>query len=209
MDVHRELNHVVSRNSLTLVLWVRLTSIWQVERCIQLLRSHRRVGWIYHHVTPVNTLQQSLCVHHVRLLLNILEVLSLSLLVLHALLVRVQHYVVFVYTPWYFLFASQINRLRQIANIANLLAVAQSTCQFNGGLLAHAVGNHISRRVAQQALLQAVAPVVVMRHSSQRSLDASQHYGHIRIKLLKNLGIHYRWVLWSHVVTSVRTVCIL
>ena len=166
MDVDGELNHVVSRNALALVFGVRLTCVRQIERCVELLGSHGRVGWINDHIASVNPLQQALGVHHVGLLLHILEVLGLSLFVLHALLVRVEYDVAIGNAAEDILLTREINGLRQVADIADALAGSQAACQFNRNFLAHAVGNHISRRIAEQALLKAVAPVVVMAHAT-------------------------------------------
>ena len=99
--------------------------------------------------------------------------------------------------------------MRQVANITYALAGSQAACQFDSNLFAHAVGNHIGRRVAQQALLEAVAPVVVMTHAAQRGLDTTQHYGYIGIKLLEDFGIYDGGVLGTHIVATVGAVGIL
>ena len=77
VDIHRVLDHVVSRNALPLVFGVGESGVWQVKGGVQLLGSHRRIGWIYHGVLAVDSLQQPLCVHLVRLLLYMPDVLGL------------------------------------------------------------------------------------------------------------------------------------
>ena len=104
--------------------------------------------------------------HHVRLLLHLTEVLSFSTLVTQAFLVRVEHNVVVGDASGDILFPSQKHCLRQIAYVADALASGQALSQFDGHLFAHAVGNHIGWRVAEQTLLQLIAPVVVVGHSS-------------------------------------------
>ena len=94
MDVHGELDHLVSRNALTLVFGMGIACIGQVERCIELFGSHGRVGRIDDHIASVNALQQTLSVHHVTLLLYVLKVLGLSLLIFQALLMRMEYDVV-------------------------------------------------------------------------------------------------------------------
>ena len=87
MDVYGELDHLVSGNALTLVLGMWLACVRQIERCVELLGCHGWVRWIDNHITSIHTLQQALGVHHVRLLLDVLEVLGLGLFVFHAFLV--------------------------------------------------------------------------------------------------------------------------
>ena len=91
MDVNGELNHIVSRNALTLILGVWLTCVRQIERCVKLLGSHRRVRWIDNHKPAIYALQQALGMHHIGLLLDVLKVFGLSLFILHALLVRMEY----------------------------------------------------------------------------------------------------------------------
>ena len=96
--------------------------------------------------------------------------------------------------------------MRQVANVANTFAASQSACQFDGHFLAHAVGDHIGRRIAKQALLQLVAPIIVVGNAAQRGLDASEDDGHIGIKFLQNFSIYDGGVFGAHVVTTVGTI---
>ena len=54
-----------------------LTRVRQVERGVKLFGGHRRIGGIHYHIAAIDTLQQSLGMHHVRLFLNMAEVFSL------------------------------------------------------------------------------------------------------------------------------------
>ena len=48
-----------------------------------------------------------------------------------------------------------------------------------------------------------------MRHTTQRGLDATKHYGYIGKQLLEDFGVNDGGVLGAHVVTAIRTVGIL
>ena len=205
MDVDAELNHVVGGNALTLVLGVRLTGVGQVERGIELLGSHRRVGGIDDNVAVGNTLKDALGVHHVRLLLDVTEVLSLCPLVAQTLFVAVQHDVVGGGNN----VVGQVDALRHVAYVADGLALAEPARQFDGGLFAHTVGEHIGPRVDEDARPQAVLPVVVVGDASQRRLDASKDDGHIGEELLEYLRIDDGGVFRPHIVTTVWAVGVL
>ena len=63
--VNRVTNHIVGRYTFVFVFWMRQTSIWQVETCIQFLCGHGREWWVYHSKLSVHLLQQSCSVHSV------------------------------------------------------------------------------------------------------------------------------------------------
>lgn len=94
MDIHRVLDHIVSRYPLALVFWMGLSGIGQVEGGIKLGSRHRGIGWVDDDIAPIYTLQQTGGMHHVRLFLNIAEILGLLTFVLQALLMRMQHDIV-------------------------------------------------------------------------------------------------------------------
>ena len=94
MDVHRVLDHVVGGDALALVFRMGLAGVGQVERGVELLGGHRRVGGIDDSVSSADALDQAMGVHHVRLFLDVPEVLGLSALVLQTFLVGVEHDVV-------------------------------------------------------------------------------------------------------------------
>ena len=71
------------------------------------------------------------------------EVLGLGTFVAQALLVAVEHDVVFADAAWDILLAREIDGLVNVADIADVFALAESARQFDGGLLAHTVGDHI------------------------------------------------------------------
>ena len=65
MDIHREFDHLVCRNRLALVFWMRQASVWQVKCRVEFLCSHGRIRRIDHHGLLTHILQQSVGVHHV------------------------------------------------------------------------------------------------------------------------------------------------
>ena len=82
MYVHREFNHLVSRNTLSLVFWVRQTSVRKSMRLVELFCCHGGEWRVYDNVLIANLLQDSLCTESVRLLLDMPYVLRLRTLVL-------------------------------------------------------------------------------------------------------------------------------
>ena len=81
--------------------------------------------------------------------------------------------------------------------------------EFDDGFLAHAVDEQVGTSIAEDALLQAVLPIVVMCQSSQGGFDAAEHDRNIGIQLLENPGIDDGGIFRTHVVTTVRTVGVL
>ena len=209
MDVDGELNHLVGGNALALVFWMRIARIGQVERSVQLFRSHRRIGRVDHHVASIDTLQQALGMHHIRLFLNMAEVLCLCALVLQTLLMAVEYDVALSNATGNILFTREKYRLRDVRNLVNRESFAKFSCQLDSRFLTHAVGNHVGTRVAENTLLQLILPVVVVRHTAQGCLDATQYDGHIRIQLAQYLAIDDGRIFWTHVMTTVRTIGIL
>ena len=46
MDIYAELDHLVGGNALALIFNMRYARVRQVERGVNLLGSHRRIGWV-------------------------------------------------------------------------------------------------------------------------------------------------------------------
>ena len=98
VDVDGVLDHVVSGYALTPVLGMGLAGVGQVEGGVELGGGHRGVWGIDHNegctiygFTIYYLLQEPTGVHHVRLLLDVAEVLGLCAFVAQAFLVAVQH----------------------------------------------------------------------------------------------------------------------
>ena len=94
MNVHRELNHLVGRYGLAAILGVGESRVGEVEGRIELGGRHRGVGRIHHDILLADALQQSVGMHHVRLLFDVSEVFGLRPLVAQTFFVAVQHDVV-------------------------------------------------------------------------------------------------------------------
>ena len=94
MNVHRELNHLVGGNGLAAILGVGESGVGEVEGRIELSGCHRRIGRIHDNILFADTLQQSVGMHHVRLLFDVSEILGLRPLVAQTFLVAVQYDVV-------------------------------------------------------------------------------------------------------------------
>ena len=167
MQIDRELNHIVSRNALALIFRVRQTRVWQVERVVEFFRCHRRIRRIDNGILAVYLLQQTLCVHLVRFLLDMTEIVGFSLLVSQTLLVAVQDDVVRGYSARYLVLLCEIYRLWNIAYFSNLLTLAELAAKFQNRFLAHSVDYHVGTRIAEDTLLQSVLPVVVMSQSAK------------------------------------------
>ena len=118
-------------------------------------------------------MQQPLGVHHVRLLLDVAEILGLGALVAQTLLVAVQDNIILADAAGDVFLPGEVDGLRDRLDIGGkILAVhrllfTQHARQCKRGLLAHAVRDHVSPRVAKDAGAQAVLPVVVMGDAAQ------------------------------------------
>ena len=139
MDVHAVLDHVVGRDALAFVLGVRLTRVGKVEGRVELFGGHRRIGRVNDHIATANGLEQTLGVHHVRLLLDMTEVLGLGAFVAQTLLVAVKHNVVVGGLDA----CGEIDGLREVSDVADGLSLAESTSELDRRFLAHAVGDHV------------------------------------------------------------------
>ena len=139
MDVDAELDHLVGWDALALVFRMGLTGVGKVEGGVELCGGHRGVGWIDNHLRATYLLQQSLGMHHVRLFLDVAEVLGLCTFVAETFLVAVEYDVVRRGLD----IGREIDRLRQVCDVADGLTLAETTREFEGGFLAHTVGDHI------------------------------------------------------------------
>ena len=101
------------------------------------------------------------------------EVLGLSFLALQTLLVRVEYNVVVADAPRdVFLFA-EIDSLRDVTDVLDVASLFDLAAELDSVLLAHAIEDHVGTAVAENAFHQPVLPIVVVRESSHRCLDAA------------------------------------
>ena len=114
------------------------------------------------------------------------EVLGLGTFVVQALLVAVQHDVVDSDAAGDGVGLCQEDGLRQVGDVLYAFAVAESTGQFEDGLLAHAIADDVSRCIAENTGPQAVLPVVVVSEAAQRGFNAAEHDGHVGEELAQD-----------------------
>ena len=145
--------------------------------------------------------------HHVGLFLDVAVVLGLGALVAKAFFVTVQHDVVLAWGD----IVSKVDGLGDVVGDVDggTIAFGEVAGQFEGRLLAHAVGDHVGARVDEDTGAQAVLPVVVVGDAPQGGLDASQNDGDVRVELFQNLGVDDGGVLRPQVVAPIRAVGIL
>ena len=147
--------------------------------------------------------------HLVGLFFDMPEILSLCFLALQALLVRVEHDVVVADASRDVFLLAEIDRLWDVMDVLDVASLFELVAELNRVLLAHAIEDHVGTAVAENAFHQPVLPIVVVRESSHRCLDAAQDYGHVGKELLKNLGINDAGIIRSHVMACIRTVSII
>ncbi len=202
VHIHRKAYHVEGRNAFPLVARMRQTGIVKVERAVDFSGGHRWEHRIHLYGALAVRLPQRGPFIAVRLLLNVLKVLRLQIAVFQALLKRVEHNVILVglrqcreRLPHHGLF--------HINNVAYFLAGVKASGHFEHRFFAHAVDNHIDRCIGHYRRAQAVLPVVVVRVSAQRSLNAAGNNGHVGIEATQNLGIDNGWIVGAHAVAAV------
>ena len=201
VDVDGELNHLVSRNGLALVLRMRQTGVWQVEGSIQFLGRHGREWRVDHHHLVIDSLYHALGMHLVGFLLQVSHVLCLPLLVVKALLMAVEDDVIVLVTARNLTLLTEEDGLRHFTNFLNLLSLVQFFCQLDDGLLTHAIEYHVSPRLAQDTLLELVLPIVIVADTPHGCLDASQCHRYIGEKLLQDLRIDDGWIVRTHIMS--------
>ena len=203
MQVHGELDHIEGRDALALVLRVRQTGIRKVERHVEFALCHRRVRRVYHHGAVACVLQDACRLVLVGFFLDEAEVLGLLLLVAGTSLVRMEHDV-------FLLADARRNGLLALHHIHGLRDIGwdertflHPLAKFGNRLFAHAIDQEVGTGFYEDTLADGVLPIVVMGESAERGFDTSKHHGHIRPKLLQDLGIDDGRILGTHIVTSV------
>ena len=231
MERDAELDHLVGGDAFALVFRVRKASVRQVETAVQLFGSERRVRRIDDDVAPSCSLQKSLSVHFVALFLDVSEVLGVKLGLLQAILVAVEHDVVLLDASGYlFLLADEGNLVGHLGHhLAHHLScdtrlsilvvvkfrmeaidcLVEPLNELQRGLFSHSICDEVGIAILKDAGAETLLPIVVVHHSAQACLDASEHDGHIGKELPEDVGIDDGGVLWTQVVPPVGTVCIL
>ena len=109
---------------------------------------------------------------HIRLLLDMSEVLRLFPFVTQTLLMTMQHDIVLVDAIGYLRLVGKIDNLGKVTHRTDRLSLIQSTGNLHDSLLPHTIRDEVGRSITQDTATQRVLPVVVMRQSAQGSLDA-------------------------------------
>ena len=122
MNINRELDHLISRNTLTLIFRVWKACVRHIKRTVEFFCSHRRIRRIHNSVLPVHTLQQTLRMHLVRLFLDMAEVISLSLTVYETFFMAIKNNVVITYSSRHFVLTTKVYCLRNIMDVADVLS---------------------------------------------------------------------------------------
>ena len=135
--------------------------------------------------------------------LQVAHVLGLSLLVVQALLMAMQDDVIVLVTARNLFLLTEEYCLGHLSDFLYLLAVVEFLSQLDDGLFAHAIQYQVGSRLAEDALLELVLPIVVMTDAAHGSLDASECHRYVGIELLQYLGIDDGRVVGTHVVARV------
>lgn len=209
MQGHRELYHLIGRDGLTAILRVWHTRVWQVVGRIEFRGCHWRIRCVDDSIHSVDFLKDSMCVHPVRLLLDMPEVLCLEFLVMKTLLMTVQDDVVCSYPTGDILFLTEVDSLWNVPYILDVPAFVESLAHLHGILLTHTVEYHIGTTFTKDTLLQFVLPIIIVCEPSHRSLNATEEDRNVRIELFQYLCIDYRRIVGTHVMTGVWAVGII
>ena len=163
MDIDRMANHLVGWNTLPLIFNMRYARVRQVVAGIQLSSCHWGIGRIDHNKPVSHLLDEPMGMYHIRLFLDMAEILCLRALVLQTLLIAVEHDVV---RFWSIAFGD-VDSLGDVVHFADGETVSSPPRQLQNGLLAHAVDDDVSRCIAKNTGTQLVLPVVVVGKSPQ------------------------------------------
>ena len=225
VDVHGELDHLVGRDAFALVLRVGQARVGKTEGAVYLLRGHRREGRIDHNVAVAYGLHEALRVEAVALLLDVAEVFGISLAVLQAHLVAVEHDVVGLdaagQRPLRFERdslgngpalqgrAEGVDREHAAGCVRGHQFLLQGLAERGQGEFAHAVDYEVRPAVEQDAGAERLFPIVVVGEASQRGFDAAEHHGHFGEEFLEDARVDDGGILGPLVVATVGTVGIL
>ena len=186
MSIDGILDHIVGRNPLALVARMRHLRERQVPERIHILLIRRRIRRIDLHITVSGTFQQGIGVHHVRMNLDVMEVLCKCPLVPLALFEGVKNQHTFLGLR----LSAYIERyLWDLVHIVTASARLDSAGQFLHRLLPHSVAQIVRSTCHQHRRHQTILPIVIVGKPPQRSLDSANDHRYIRIQFLQDLGI--------------------
>lgn len=190
MDVDGVLYHLVGGDGAALlVLGMWQAGVREVERGINLLGGHGRLGWVDNDETVAVTLDEGGADYLVALLLDNVVVLGLGALAFQAGLKRVELY--------YRSGRSILNGRSRLAvgylgeGVAGFdaFALVEDVGYLEGGALAHAVVEQVGGGVGEDAGEELIIPIVIMCQTAHGGLDACNDNGDVGVKLLENARI--------------------
>ena len=199
VNVHRELDHLVRRNTFVLVFGMRQACVGQVERQVQFSLAHRRIRWIDYYYLFAGLLIDACGLVLVRFLFDVPEVFCLLPFVFQTVLVRMKLQVAFLRLE--LVCQAEVSRLRQV--LRQLVRFLQPLAQVCNRLFSHTVDEQVGSRIQQDGRAYLILPIVVMRQSAEGCFDASQYDRYVGVQLFQYLGIDDARIFRSHVVTSV------
>ena len=151
VHTNRMANHLISGDSLALVTRMRQASVREIKRGINLLGGHGRMHGIDAHGHIAVTLPDSGTVHTVALLLNVLEILSLTTLGPQAVLKTMQHNLsVAIGSLRYVVKRLQRDALQRIGQILYRFTGIQTACNLQHRQLTHSVHEKMSLGIHKQ-----------------------------------------------------------
>ena len=101
-------------------------------------------------------------------------------------------------TPFLRFFGTKrISYASEITHLADGLAGFKSPGDFHDVLFAHAVDKQVRLAIKDDRPFNGVGPVIVMRETTQRRLDAASNYRHAREGLAGSLAVHKRRTIRS------------
>ena len=171
--------------------------IGEVERCVYFGCGHRRQHGIDFHHLAARFLPDHVSGIFIGFLLHMPEIERLEPWSLQAFLITMEHDV-----PIRRSVGGDESGLLEVADIFGMLAGFDAAGEFGHCAFPHTVDYHIHRSIEQNGWAQAVFPIVIMRHSSKRCLDASGNHRHIGKEILENLGIYDCGIVGAHAVAS-------
>ena len=159
----------------------------QVPVRIHFLGRRRRIRRIDLHISLPHRLDDRIRMHHVRMLLDPMEILRELILIPLTLLETMQNQNAFLFLPGASLVDSNLrNRFHAVA----VPAILDALCQREHRAFAHAVAEVVGTGGDEDGGHEAVLPVVVVRQAAEGGLDTADDDRDVRIEFLEDLRVH-------------------
>ena len=190
MDVDGVLYHLVGGDGAALlVLGMWQAGVREVERGINLLGGHGRLGWVDNDETVAVTLDEGGAGYLVALLLDDVVVLGLGALAFEAFLEGVELYYRSGRSNLSILNGLAVGYLWEGVAGFDAFALVEEVGYLEGGALAHAVVEQVGGGVGEDAGEQTVVPIVVVRQTAHGGLDTGNDDRGVGIELLEDARV--------------------